>query len=113
MSTPLSVIVNSSNPMDFSALSSAVILSNLALSSGLTNPTIWLNVNSGTGIDQMVPESEWAAKGVVLGSAVATFYITFGPTPSSTAWGNYFVVGELLFYMKNQGKTLSQLVAQG
>lgn len=100
-------IVNAPNPIDNCFVGQAWNLLAVAQGQKLINGILYVCVNPGDGVWQMLPSSEWGANN--LNPLYGSFFVTFGKPPNSTAWGNYYQVGELLFYMKNQGLTLAQI----
>jgi hypothetical protein len=99
-------IVNAPNPMDNCFISQAWNFMQQAPAAGLTNGILYVCVNPGDGVWQMMPSSEWGPNN--LDPLFGSFFATFGKPPTSTAWGNYYQVPELIFYMK-QGKTLASM----
>lgn len=103
-------IISAHNPMDVATISGGQLLVQYAASAGIPNGILYLEVNPGDGIFQMVPQSQWETLGLDLSQPNLYLWVTFGTPPTSAAWGQYYVVGELLFYIKNLGLTINQLV---
>jgi hypothetical protein len=109
-------LVKSGNSMDMVPLSAGSLLIQMAAANGITNGILYLLVNNG-GIWSLIPQSEWTASGftpALLGAQTLYLFVTFGPPPTSEAWGNYFAVGQIQFYLQHPeitgGLTLKQLL---